>query len=43
MENLDGSSPRKLPPEEELKHFKAVVRNVMMDAYREEAMQVLDS
>ena len=32
MEKLDGSSPRKLPPEEELKHFKAVVRSVMMDA-----------
>ena len=32
MENLDGSSPRKLPPEEELKHFKAIVRSVMMDA-----------
>ena len=32
MEKLDGSSPSKLPPEEELKHFKAVVRSVMMDA-----------
>jgi len=32
MEKLDGSSPRKLSPEEELKHFKAVVRSVMMDA-----------
>ena len=41
MEKLDGSSPRKLPPEEELKHFKAIVRSVMMDAYREEAMEIL--
>ena len=32
MEKLDGSSPRKLPPEEELKYFKAVVRSVMTDA-----------
>ena len=32
MEKLDGSSPRKSPREEELKHFKAVVRSVMMDA-----------
>ena len=32
MEKPDGSSLRKLPPDEELKHFKAVVRSVMMDA-----------
>ena len=32
MEKPDSPSPRKLSPEEELKHFKAVVRSVMMDA-----------
>ncbi len=32
MEKQDDSSHRKLPPEEELKHLKAVVRSVMMDA-----------
>ena len=32
MEKPGGSLPRKLSPEEELKHFKAVVRSVMMDA-----------
>jgi len=32
MEKQDGSSPRKLPPEEELKHLKAVERSVMVDA-----------
>ncbi|MFC1873418.1 hypothetical protein ACFLW3_01215 [Chloroflexota bacterium] len=32
MEKLGGSAPRKLPPEEEHKHFKAVARSVMMHA-----------
>jgi hypothetical protein len=32
MGKPDSSSTRKLSPEEELKHFKAVVRSVMMDA-----------
>jgi len=32
MEEPSGLSPRKLSPEDELKHFKAVVRSVMMDA-----------
>ena len=32
MQKPGGSLPRKLSPEEELKHFKAVVRSVMMDA-----------
>ena len=32
MEKPDSPSPRKLSPEEELKHFKAIVRSVMMDA-----------
>ena len=32
MENPDSSPTRKLSPEEELKHFKAVVRSIMMDA-----------
>jgi len=32
MEESGNHSPRKLPPEEELKHFKAIVRSVMMDA-----------
>jgi len=32
MEKSDNHSPRKLTPEEDLKHFKAVVRSVMMDA-----------
>ncbi|MFC1899675.1 hypothetical protein ACFLXP_05045 [Chloroflexota bacterium] len=34
MEKQDGSSSRKFPPEEELKHLKVVVRSVMMDASR---------
>jgi len=42
MEKPDSPSARKLSPEQELKHFKAVVRSVMMDAYREEAMKVLE-
>ena len=32
MEKPDSPSARKLSPEEELKHFKAVVRSLMMDA-----------
>jgi hypothetical protein len=32
MEKPDSLSARKLSPEEELKHFKAVVRSVMIDA-----------
>jgi hypothetical protein len=32
MENPYSSPTRKLSPEEELKHFKAVVRSIMMDA-----------
>ena len=32
MEKQDGSSPRKLSPDEELKHFKGVVRSLMYDA-----------
>jgi hypothetical protein len=31
LENPDSSPTRKLSPEEELKHFKAVVRSIMMD------------
>jgi hypothetical protein len=32
MEESGSLPPRKLSPEEELKHFKAVVRSLMMDA-----------
>ena len=32
MENPDSSPTRKLSPEEELKHFKVVVRSIMIDA-----------
>ncbi len=32
MEKPGSSSTRNLSPEQELKHFKAVVRSIMMDA-----------
>ena len=32
MKEPDGSLHKRLPPEEELKHFKAVVRSIMVDA-----------
>lgn len=32
MENLGCSSDKRLPPEKELMHFKAIVRSVMIDA-----------
>ena len=43
MEKRDGSSIRKLHPEQELKHFKAVVRSIMADAYKDEAMALLET
>lgn len=32
MEQSGGHLPKKLSPEQELKHFKAIVRSVMLDA-----------
>jgi len=32
MENPESSSAKRLPPEKELRHFKAVVRSLMIDA-----------
>jgi hypothetical protein len=32
IENLEYPSDKRLPPEKELMHFKAVVRSVMLDA-----------
>ena len=32
MKKPDESLPKRLTPEEELEHFKAVIRNLMIDA-----------
>ena len=43
MEKRDGSSIRKLHSEQELKHFKAIVRSIMADACKDEAMAILEA